>query len=242
MKKPAERLKMSEPKPFPKEIPEQTRQIVETWLDEKGLFGFLGQHVDAIISDEDFADLYASTGRPGVNAVILTLVVVFQFLEDFPDRIAAEQVRSRMDWKYVLRQELTWTGFNYTDLCNFRKRLAANEQEGLVFEKVLVYLKANGHIKKRAKQRTDATHVLARLRSMNRLELVLETLPEALSALVSEDAKWFLANLPPSYSETYQEKRYDYRMKTEEIERLLKQAGQDGVWLLEQVEPESTLR
>jgi len=226
---------MSEPEPFPKEIPEQTREIVESWLDKKSLFAFLGQHVDEIIKDEDFAELYASTGRPGVNAVILTLVTVFQFLEDFPDRIAAEQGRSRMDWKYVLRQDLTWVGFNYTDLCNFRKRLVQNEQEGLVFEKVLVYLKANGYIKKRGKQRTDATHVLARLRSMSRLEFVLETLRVALSTLVSRDAKWFLRQVPVSYSQTYQEKRYDYRLKKEEIEQLMKQAGQDGVWLLEQV-------
>jgi transposase len=228
---------MSIPAPFPKAIPEQTRQIVETWLDQTSLFGFLAEQVDAIISDADFADLYATSGRPGVNAVILTLVTVFQFLEDLPDRVAAAQVRSRMDWKYVLRQDLTWTGFNYTDLCNFRKRLAENEEEGLVFEKVLVYLKENGYIKKGGKQRTDASHVLGKLRKLSRLELVLETLREALSAIVSSDAHWFVGNLPASYSDTYQVKRYDYRMKTAEIEQMLKQAGQDGVWLLEQVQP-----
>lgn len=232
---------MSVPETFPKEIPEQTRQIVESWLDKKSVFSFLGQHVDEIISDEDFADLYAQTGRPGVNAMILTLVTVFQFLEDFPDRIAADRVRSRMDWKYVLRQDLTWSGFNYSDLCYFRKRLSENDQEALVFEKVLVYLKANGHIKKRGKQRTDATHVLARIRNMSRLELVLETMRLALSELVSEDGKWFLNNLPPSYSERYQEKRYDYRMKTEELEKLMKQVGQDAVWLLEQLEQQPQL-
>lgn len=227
---------MSVPKPFPREIPEETRRIVESWLNEKSLFAFLGQHVDEIIKDADFAELYASSGRPGVNSVVLTLVTVFQFLEDLPDRAAAEQVRSRMDWKYVLRQELTWAGFNYSDLCNFRKRLVENEQEGLLFEKVLVYLKSKGFIKKKGKQRTDATHVLGQIRSMSRLELVLETMRVALSAVVSADAKWFLENLPASYSERYQEKRYDYRMKREEIDQLMKQAGQDGRCLLEQLE------
>jgi len=226
---------MSVPETFPKEIPPQTRQIVESWLDKTSMFTFLGQHVDEIVGDADFAPLYASGGRSGVNAVVLALVTVFQFLEDLPDRAAAEQARSRMDWKYALRQELTWSGFHYSDLCNFRKRLLAHDQAGLVFERVLDYLKSHGYIRAGGKQRTDATHVLGQLRQLSRLELVLESLRLALSALVSVDAHWFMQTLPATYTERYQGKRADYRLNAAERDQLLLQAGQDGVWLLQQL-------
>jgi len=40
-------------------------------------------------------------------------------------------------------------------------------------------------VKARAKQRTDATHVLATIRTLNRLELVGETIRSALNELAS---------------------------------------------------------
>ncbi len=67
--------------------------------------------------------MYAAEGRPAVNAVVLALVSISQFPEKLPDRAAAEAAIMRLDWKYALRQELTWTGFHYSDLCNFRKQL-----------------------------------------------------------------------------------------------------------------------
>jgi hypothetical protein len=40
-----------------------------------------------------------------------------QFLENLSDRQAAEAVRSRIDWKYLLGLELTDAGFDYSVLC-----------------------------------------------------------------------------------------------------------------------------
>jgi transposase len=37
-----------------------------------------------------------------------------QFIEDLSDRQAAEAVRSRIDWKYVLGLELTNPGFDFS--------------------------------------------------------------------------------------------------------------------------------
>ena len=63
--------------------------------------------------------MVASEGRPAVNPVIVALVSVFPFLEKVPDIAAAETVVMWLDWKYALGQELTWTGFHYSDLCNY---------------------------------------------------------------------------------------------------------------------------
>ena len=52
-----------------------------------------------------------------------------QFLEGLPDRQAAEAVRSRLDWKYLLSLELTDPGFDHTVISEFRSRLVAGNAE-----------------------------------------------------------------------------------------------------------------
>jgi transposase len=142
----------------------------------------------------------------------------------------------RMDWKYALRQELGWVGFHDADLCNFRKRLVAQGQIQMVFEGVVSYLRARGYLKGRGQQRTDATHVLGNVMRLSRLELVGETLRLAVSALVTANAPWTLRWLPASYVESYSQRRMDYRLSTEEVQQQLHQAGQEGYWLLDQVD------
>lgn len=53
----------------------------------------------------------------------------------------------RMDWKYALRRELAWMGFDYPDLCNSGKRLLEHGREWVVFERLVAFLREWGHIK-----------------------------------------------------------------------------------------------
>jgi hypothetical protein len=41
-------------------------------------------------------------GRPGISPGQLALVTVLQFAENLTDRQAADAVRARIDWKYLL--------------------------------------------------------------------------------------------------------------------------------------------
>ncbi len=138
---------MSLKDPFPSEIPTETARIVEPLLDEDSVYYLVGYSVSDYVRDEQFAELYALEGRPGINPVVLSLVTIFQFLEKLPDRDAAQMARMRLDWKYALRQELDWGGFHYSDLCNFRKRLLKHGQERIVFEGLLNYLREQGLVK-----------------------------------------------------------------------------------------------
>lgn len=52
-----------------------------------------------------------------------------QFMEDLPDRQAAEAVRSRIDWKYALSLELGDPGFDFSVLSEFRARLITGNAE-----------------------------------------------------------------------------------------------------------------
>jgi transposase len=225
---------MSLKESFPKEIPPTTRELVTPILPKNSVCRLLGDEGERLVDEEALSQMYHVEGRGGINPVILSFVLILQYLENIPDRQAALMVVMRMDWKYALRQELTWGGFDYSNLCNFRKRLYAHGQEFIVFEQLISYLKKAGYIKSK-KQRTDATHVLGAIERMSRLELVWETLRLAVGALINEDARWVLDQLPPSFVGYHTEKRGDYRMSKAKIEKAMLDAGRDGFWLLSQV-------
>jgi transposase len=64
--------------------------------------------------DESFAHLFPQNGRPVEAPWRLALITIIQFMEDLPDRQAADAVRGRIDLKYVLGLELTDPGFDFT--------------------------------------------------------------------------------------------------------------------------------
>ena len=99
---------MSLQTPFAAKIPEKTLRLVESLLAADSAYRLVGSQIDQIISDEEFLDMYATEGRPAANPLVLAVSSVFQFLEKLPDRAAAEAAVMPMDWKYALRQELTW--------------------------------------------------------------------------------------------------------------------------------------
>jgi transposase len=221
---------------FPSQIPASTRQVGEAILDPDDLCLFLGQHLEDIFGMEDFADLYADSGRPSVHPILLAVVTLLQFWEDWPDRQAGEQVVKRIDWKYGLRQELTWLGFHFSDLCYFRQRLLNHAASERVFERVLSYLTAQGYLKKRGKQRTDSTHVLGQVARLSRVELKWESLRMALEDLMSVQAGWVMDTLGRTFVQTYSHSRATYRMSQQALHALETQLDADSLHLLQQVE------
>ena len=85
-------------------------------------------------------------------------------------------MRSRIDLKYALGLELGDPAFDFSVLCEFRARLLAGGRDQNLLEVMLEHLHQRGLVKARGKQRTDSTHVLAAVRSLNRLEFVGETM------------------------------------------------------------------
>lgn len=223
---------------FPKEIPEQTREIVESILEADDVCHYLGNHIDEILSESDFEAMYSATGRSGVHPFILSIVTVLQYLEKLPDRRASQQVVKRMDWKYALHQVLTWKGFHYSDLCNFRKRLLKHEASSLIFDKLIQHLQEKGWLKSGGKQRTDATHILGQVHRLSQFELKWESLRMALVDLISTDARWVLSHLSEDLRRTYASSRNSYRLSETELKQLEKQVDRDMLVVLQHIETE----
>ena len=226
------------------EIPSDTAEVGQVILKESNPYRLVGDHVNSFLKMSDFAPIYSTLGRGAICPIILALVTVFQFLENIPDRMAALCAVARIDWKYALHVPLTWKGFDYSDLSNFRKRLRENDAERLIFELVLKWVRSLGFLKRYGKQRTDSTHLIGCVERMSRLELMWETLRLALRAIKSAIPEWYAASIPAAFHEAYVERHSDWQLNKEEVKVEMKKAGQDGFWLLDCLEdsaPEDVL-
>ncbi|WP_220210948.1 hypothetical protein [Reticulibacter mediterranei] len=73
-------------------------------------------------------------------------------------------------------------------------RLIDQGAEQLLLDAMLVLFKEQGWLKERQRQRTDSTHVLAKVRAINRLICVGEAMRFALGTLAIVAGDWVLAH------------------------------------------------
>ena len=82
----------------------------------------------------------------------------------------------------------------------------------LLLEKMLTHFLAHGLLKARGRQRTDSTHVLAAIRTLNRLELVAETLVHTLNVLATIAPDWLKSQVPVEWFSRYEKRLDEYRL------------------------------
>jgi transposase len=225
------------PQPIPP-VPESTAAAVYAAFLKGNLYVDLRAEFGTLYNDHLFADLYPSHGRPVTVAPWrLALVLVMQYMEGLTDRQAADAVRRCMDWKYALSLELTDPGFDFTLLHDFRQRLLANDAAQRLLDTFLTACKTSGLIKPRGTQRTDSTHVLAAIRTLNHLEGVLEAMRFVLNRLAVVAPEWVRAVVPIDWYERYALRAENSRLPKEASQRqlLAERIGQDGYHLLEQL-------
>ncbi len=216
-------------------IPEDTAQVARAAFPKGNAYMTIREELGPLFQDKDFAALFALRGQAGESPGLLAIVTILQFMEGLTDRQAADAVRSRIDWKYLLGLALTDPGFHYSILSPFRDRLLAGGQEAQLFDQVLERIRGRGLLPNKRVQRTDSTHVLAAVRQLNRLECVGETLRRVLDDLARAAPQWLLTQITPDWFDRYRRRFEVYRLPQEKTEQeaLRLQIGQDGVHLLE---------
>jgi transposase len=215
-------------------IPEETARVARALFPKGNRYMQLRDELGTVYTDEQFAALYPEGGQFAEQPWRIALLLVMQYMENYTDRQAAEAMRTRIDWKYVLSLELTDPGFDFSVLSEFRQRLIAGGQEEVLLNTLLQLCRERGWLKERGKQRTDSTHVLAAIRTMNRLECVTETLRAALNSLAVVVPDWLRAQVPVEWYERYGTRAEEYRFPKEATKRqaLTEQIGADGSRLL----------
>lgn len=190
------------PVPFG-EVPLETARVARAALPKGRLCLRIRDRLGPVFTDELFGDLFEGRGRPGVSPARLAWVVVLQFLEGLTDRQAADAVRSRIDWKYLLGLELEDPGFDFSVLSLFRDRLVRADASRRVLDALLVRLVEEGLLTGGGKVRTDSTHVLAAVRVLNRVENVFTTIQAALEQVAEVASEWLGSWMPRAWQTLY---------------------------------------
>jgi transposase len=95
----------------------------------------------------------------------------------------------------------------------------AGAAEQRLLDALLAKCRERKWLKARGRQRTDSTHVLARVRAVNRLEGVGETLRAALNTLAVVAPDWVQAHCPADWGQRYGHRVDDYHLPTKKEER-----------------------
>src|SRR5579884_2109588 len=215
-------------------IPEETVRVARAAYPHGNTLMKIRDALGTIYQDQAFAELFPHNGRAVEAPWRLALITLLQFMEELPDRQAADAVRGRIDWKYLLGLELADPGFDESRLCEFRKRLVEGNAEHLLFETLLDVCKQRGWLKARERQRTDSTHVLARVRAINRLMCVGQAMRFAPNSLAVVAPDWLLPHSEAEWVERYGHRIEESRLPKSEGDRLAlaEQIGADGKQLL----------
>ncbi len=128
-------------------VPEETARVARAAFPKGHPYLTFRDALGTVFQDEDFTALFPMWGQPGLPPWRLALVTIMQFRENLADRQAAEAVRARIDWKYLLSLDLTDPGFDFSVLSEFRDRLLVGSAEELLLDKLLERCRALGWLK-----------------------------------------------------------------------------------------------
>ncbi|MFL5658468.1 MAG: IS1182 family transposase [Ktedonobacteraceae bacterium] len=223
-------------------VPEEMARVARAVFPRGNVFMQVRDALGTIYTDEAFADLFPTHGQPALAPWRLALVTLFQFMEGLTDRQAADAVRDRLAWKYALSLDLCDPGFDHTVLSEFRSRLIEGNAEQRLLDLLLERCREGGWLKAHGRQRTDSTHVLAKIRALNRTLCVGQTMVYVLNVLSEVAPEWVRAYVPPEWVERYGERLEHERLPKEEEERkqYANQVGVDGWALLDALDAPST--
>jgi len=221
-------------------IPEETIRVAHAAFPCGNIYMKMRDEFVLLYEDEDFLHLFPKVGQPAECPWRLALVTVMQFIEGLSDRQAAAAVRGRIDWKYLLALDLTDSGFDFSVLSEFRGRLIEGKAERLLLDRMLEKFKEQKLLKVRGSQRTDSTHILAAVRTLNRLESVGETMRAALNSLATVAPDWLAPHASSEWFDRYSRRVEEFRLP-KGIEARTSYAeviGSDGLRLLQLIDDE----
>lgn len=219
-------------------VPELTARVVRASFPKGTMAVRLREALGPVFEDESFAEAFPKRGRPAISPGALALVSVLQYAEGLTDRQAADQVRARMDWKFLLGLELDDPGFDFSVLSDFRARLIGHGLEERVLDLVLGRCCDLGLLRAGGRQRTDSTHVLAAVRTLNRMEFVGESLRAALEALAAAAPEWLTPLVSADWIKRYGARIDSYRFPKGDNVRTewAEQVSRDGFTILDAID------
>ena len=206
-------------------------------------FVVFSKEIYPIFNDKDFEECYSDIGRGAKSPSLLAMVTILQFKENLSDREAIDACIRRIDWKIALHLPVEETEiFHDSLLTRFRKRLKENNESSLVFDKIVKFAQDKNYIKKRTKQRIDATHIISHVNRISTTDLLFRAVKGLLEEIHKNNADYYERNIPEDMRERYENKFSSFGMSKGKRAEKMAEIIEDGYYIksiLEKIKSES---
>src|SRR6266478_5797197 len=116
----------------------ETRHMRRHLVTKGSFYERLANHGDEIVSDEDFADLYAPRmGRPSIPPSVMVRAMLCATHDKTSDAETSRRTRVDLDWKAAMGVDDEFGGIAATTFSLMRARMAAHDAGDDLFEKTL---------------------------------------------------------------------------------------------------------
>lgn len=216
--------------------------VLQGFLPEDDPMMVFEKEIYPAFKDEDFIGFYSTKGRNAIPPAFLACVTLLQFRENMSDPEAAQACVRRLDWKIALHLALEKnTSFDPSSLCRFRRRLKENEAMSLIFDKTIGIAQEKGFIKKKSKQRIDATHIISHVNRISTTDLLFRAVKCVVEEIEEKDSDYYENEIPEHIQERYSGRFSSFGMSKEKRGEKLAEIVEDGLYiksLLEKVPSE----
>jgi transposase len=185
-------------------MPEYTKQAARSVYQSDNAYINLGDRIDQVLEGFDSARFYPPGILPKDSIYRLALITVFQHMEGFSDRRAAEAVFCRLDWKYALHLPLNHAGFQPGMFCDFRQELLTNTERQNAFQDLRTHLEKIAFFKPGSRQNVECQDALLAVCNLTRLDSLKNAMRAALEALSVAYPEWLMALMQPYWYDRYE--------------------------------------
>ena len=125
----------------------ETRHMRRHLVTKGSFYERLADHGHELISDEDFAHLYAEgKGRPSVPPSVMVRAMLCATHDRTSDAETSRRTRVDSDWKAAMGVDDWFEGIGATTFSLMRARMVAHDADGALFQKTLERAVGNGDI------------------------------------------------------------------------------------------------
>lgn len=221
----------------------------DTALAAESVFGREHPYLKIGISLERVwgASELSTLGSPGTylsaSFYPYSLITVLQYWEFLTDRQMSQATRTRLDIKYALHLPLNYPGVDPSTLCEFRRQVLTDGTTHAALQGIVPLLNS---VVEQEKNVVTIDKMVESLCLLNRAETILGCMEIALEAVASQDPDWLKAHALPHWYRRYTRKSVHEKIPRTpgEIEVLIQSIGNDGQYLLKNIEssPAASLR
>ncbi len=217
-------------------LPSDTARAVESVMGYFHPYLNIGNRLDEYLADLPFGEEGERDQRLVGIFWPLSVMSVLQFWEDLTDSQVINAVRSRMDLKYALHLPMNYPGLEAKALCGFRQRLLHNQGGMYAFQELVCRL--SEYVNNPEKAHADTGKVLTAICTLNRIEMVVETMRNAVEALAASHTEWLRSIALPHWYSRYNSSNslLLFPRSFHKTKDLLMAIGKDGQHLLDAVD------